>query len=148
MDRKVNDSSCSLKKESIEIIEGILIGYNLGKDQILLQNISELKQSLININSLVYEFKNDSDITDKSLTNLFLNFDLDYIIFTFVQRKSLIISRYKKLFKQNLLDKLNNLISDLDDSETKDKIKFLVDKLIYVENNLFNISGQLQSLYK
>ena len=136
----------SSEKFSVELIESILSSHNLSKDQIISQDISQLRQSLITLNSLISSLKNDSSNLIRKSYNQLNSFDNSYFLLSFIQRKSLIINRYKKLLKKSYFNKIKDCVGNLDDSNTKEELKVLLNKLEYIENNGQNISGQLQNL--
>jgi hypothetical protein len=133
---------------SIDLLENFLTSHKLGKNQIFSQNISQLKQSLITLNSLIADLKSDSSYLNIDPYNLHNNFDSSYILLIFIQRKSLIMNRYKKLLKKYFFNKIRFCIEKLDDSTAKEQLKVLFNKLEYIENNSQNISGQLQNFIK
>lgn len=145
-DLQTNDHSSG--KSSVELIESILSSHNLAKDQIIYQDISQLKQSLITLNSLISSLKNESPNLNGQSYNLLNNCDISYILLSFIQIKIFIIDRYKKLLKKSYFDKIKFCIGNLDNSNTKNELKVLLNKLQYIDNNGQNISGQLQNLIK
>jgi hypothetical protein len=146
MPNDLQTNNHSSEKYSVELIEGILSTHNLAKDQIISQDISQLRQSLITLNSLISSLKYDSSNLNQQSDNLLNNFDKGYFLLSFIQRKSLIINRYKKLLKKSYFNKIKDCVGNLDDSNTKEELKVLLNKLEYIENNGQNISGQLQNL--
>lgn len=143
-DQQTNDHSS--EKYSVELIESILCSHNLAKDQIISQDISQLRQSLITLNSLISSLKNDSSNLSGKCYNQLNSFDNGYFLLSFIQRKSLIINRYKKLLKKSYFNKIKICIGNLDDSNTKEELKVLLNKLEYIENNGQSVSGHLQNL--
>jgi hypothetical protein len=141
-------NSHSPRDFSIDLIENILTSHNLGKNQIISQNISQLKQSLITLNSLISDLKSEPSHLNSHPCNLLNSLDNDYILLSFIQRKSLIMVRYKKLLKKYFFEKIKFCIEILDESSTKEQLKVLLNKLEYIENNSQNISGQLQNFVK
>jgi hypothetical protein len=130
------------------LIENILSSHNLGKNQIYSQSIPQLKQSLITLNSLIADLKSYPSHLNSQTYTLIDDFGSDYILLFFIQRKSLIINRYKKILKKHFFDKIKICIGNLDDSNTRDQLKVLLNKLEYIDNNSQNISGHLQNLVK
>jgi len=143
-DLQTNDHSS--EKYSVELIESILSSHNLAKDKIISQDISQLRQSLITLNSLISSLKNDSSNLIGKSYNQLNSFDNGYFLLSFIQRKSLIINRYKKLLKKSYFNKIKICIGNLDDSNTKEELKVLLNKLEYIENNGQSVSGHLQNL--
>jgi len=144
-----NDQQTNLhssEKYSVELIESILSSHNLAKDKIISQDISQLRQSLITLNSLISSLKNDSSNLSGKSYNQLNSFDNGYFLLSFIQRKSLIINRYKKLLKKSYFNKIKICIGNLDDSNTKEELKVLLNKLEYIENNGQSVSGHLQNL--
>jgi hypothetical protein len=136
----------SSKKVALELLESIFYDHNLAKTQILSQSIPQLRQSIVTINSFIADLNSDFSYINSQSDNLFKDFDNSYILLSLIQRKTIIINRYKKVMKKEIIKKIKFSIETLDDGIAKDKLKLLINKLEYIENNSHNITGQLQNL--
>jgi len=149
-DMKVSDKTefqaLSEKKGSPEYWEKHLALMNLGKKQILNQDLNQLKQSIISINSLLAKTNNEFSLQRKNEDIHHLDFDINAALLILIQRKTFIVDRYQVILKRNIIHRMKHVMERLADGETKKELDRLMTQLEYIECHRSNFKGKLQSL--
>ena len=144
--KKTNFKDLSDKKSSPEYWEKRLTQLNLGKDQILIQGLRQLRQSIISINSLLTKINNDF-LSQRQKEDIYnLDFDINAILLILIQRKSFIVDRYKTVLKRDIINRMKQIIGQLPDDTAKQELDKFITQLEYIECNKSNLIGKLQSL--
>jgi hypothetical protein len=128
--------------------EIIFKNHHLDKKAIMDQNPTLLKQSLITINSLIADVKTGFSGSDNEGKRLSEDRDSSLFLLSLIQRKGLIIERYKKIAKKQIIDNMKSCIAKLNDSNEKKRLNLLMSKLEFIENNNISITGQLQKIVR
>jgi hypothetical protein len=134
------------KKGSPEFWEKKLNQLNLGKNQIHNQNLKQLRQSIISINSLIAKINKDFLEHREKSDRFSVDYDINATLLILIQRKTLIVDRYKIILKRDILSRMKGLIGQLSDDPVKLELEKYIIQLEYIEFNKQNFIGKLQSL--
>jgi hypothetical protein len=136
------------KADHTKALEQFFQNHHLDKQTIMEQDPRQLKQSLITINSLIADLKTGFSHSDNQEKRLCGDGDSSFFLLSLIQRKGLIIERYKKIAKKIIIDNMKACIAKLNDSDEKERLKLLLSKFEFIENNSMAITGQLQKIVR
>jgi hypothetical protein len=145
LDRLIKDSSESTSP--LECLDSFMESINLSKDQLILQNTDQLKQSIVTINFIISNVQKEYSGRDIRGELLKLNnIEISYLIRFLIQRKSFILDRYKKVAKKEIYNNIRHSINNLVESVEKEMLKEYINKLEYIDLNAQTILGQIQAM--